>query len=105
MAFLGDLSWDITERKKTDEALREAQRDLNRAQAVAQTGSWRLDVQSNKLEWSDEAYRIFRIPSGTPLTYEAFLSAVYPEDQEYVDQKWTAALKWCALRHRTPYCG
>ena len=44
------------------------------------------------MNWSDETYRIFRIPPGTPLTYDAFLSAVYPEDQGYVDQKWTAAL-------------
>ena len=38
---------DITERKLAEEALRESRKDLNRAQAVAHTGSWRLDVQEN----------------------------------------------------------
>ena len=27
------------------------------------------------------------------MTYETFLSSVHPEDREYVDQKWTAALR------------
>lgn len=84
---------DISERRKIEEALRESQQDLNRAQAVARTGSWRLDVQRNELLWSDETHRIFGIPKGTPMTYETFLSAVYPEDREYVDRKWKAALR------------
>ena len=75
-----------TERKRAERALRESQRDLNRAQAVARTGSWRLDVRRNELLWSDETYRIFGIPQGTSLTYEAFLAAIHPEDREYVDQ-------------------
>ncbi|HXZ94750.1 MAG TPA: ATP-binding protein, partial [Dehalococcoidia bacterium] len=84
---------DITERKKTEEALRESQQDLNRAQAVALTGSWRLDVRRNELLWSDETHRIFGIPKGTPMTYETFLSAVHPDDREYVDRNWKAALR------------
>jgi PAS domain S-box-containing protein len=83
---------DITDRKAAEEALRESQQDLSRAQAVAHTGSWRLDVRNNELLWSDETYRIFGISPETPLTYEAFLAAVHPEDREYVDRKWTAAL-------------
>lgn len=80
-------------RKKTEEALREAQKDLKRAQEVAQTGSWRLDVQRNELLWSDETHRIFGIPKRKPMTYETFLSCVHPEDREYVDNKWQAALQ------------
>ena len=43
-------------------ALQERQEDLKRAQAVAHTGSWRLDVRQNKLTWSEETHRIFGIP-------------------------------------------
>jgi PAS domain S-box-containing protein len=87
------LEQEITERKKAEEALRETEKDLNRAQAVARTGSWRLVVRHNQLLWSDETHRIFDIPKETPMTYETFLSSVHPEDREYVDQKWTAALR------------
>lgn len=90
-AILG-ASLDVTERKRTEAALYETQRDLSRAQSVAKTGSWRLDVQKNILLWSDETYRIFGIPKGTPLTYETFLKIVFLDDREYVDQKWKAAL-------------
>jgi PAS domain S-box-containing protein len=73
--------------------LHEAYRDLNRAQAVAHIGNWRLDIQHDQLLWSEEAYRIFGIPQGTPMTYESFLSSVHPDDRGYVNQKWTAALR------------
>jgi PAS domain S-box-containing protein len=84
---------DVTNRKQAEQALRESERDLNRAQAVAHIGSWRLNVQRNQLLWSDEVHRIFGIPKGTPMTYETFLSSVHPDDREYIDQKWKAALR------------
>jgi PAS domain S-box-containing protein len=84
---------DITERKQAEKKLQETYRDLNRAQAVAQTGSWRLDVQRNVLLWSDENHHIFGIPEKTPMTYETFLSCVHPDDREYVDKRWQAALQ------------
>ena len=83
---------DITERKHAGNELLESQRDLKRAQAVAHTGSWQLDLVRNELLWSDETYRIFNIPKGTPMTYEVFLSTIHPEDRECVDRKWKAAL-------------
>ena len=73
--------------------LRESEADLNRAQAVAQTGSWRLDMRRKELLWSDETYRIFGIPRGTPMTYETFLAAVHPQDRDDVDRQWTEALR------------
>lgn len=84
---------DITARKRTEEALRESEHDLNHAQEVAHIGSWRLDIRRTQLLWSNEVYHIFGIPKETPMTYETFLSMVHPEDKEYVDQKWTAALR------------
>jgi PAS domain S-box-containing protein len=84
---------DTTEHKQAEQALRESREDLNRAQAVAHTGSWRLDVRRNELLWSDENHRIFGIPEGTPLTYETFLGTVHPEDREYVHEKWSAGLR------------
>jgi len=92
--------WDIIEStiyKQAKEALLKSEQNLNRAQAVAHTGSWCLDVQRNQLLWSDETHRIFGIPRETPMTYETFLSSVHPEDREYVDRKWMAAL------HGEPY--
>jgi PAS domain S-box-containing protein len=96
------VSMDITDRKRAEEALRESQINLNRAQAVAHIGSWRMDIHKNILEWSDENYRIFGVPKGTPLTYQFFLDAVHPADRELVDKTWKEALtgKHYDLEHR-----
>jgi PAS domain S-box-containing protein len=88
--------WDIIENtiyKQAKQALLENEQDLNHAQAVAHVGSWRLDVRWNRLLWSDETYRIFGIPRETAMTYETFLSSVYPEDREFVNHRWIAALR------------
>jgi PAS domain S-box-containing protein len=84
--------FDITERKKAEEALRQSQVDLDQAQQVGQIGSWRLDVRQDVLTWSDENYRIFGVPKGTPLSYQTFLGIVHPDDRQYVDAQWNASL-------------
>ena len=80
-----------------NEALRESEANLNRAQEIAHIGSWYLDITNNRLTWSDEVFRIFGVPKGPALTYEAFLGAVHPEDRESVNDSWTAAM------HGAPY--
>ena len=93
---------DVTELKDAEQALRESHADLNWAQAVGRIGSWRLNVRSNQLLWSDESHRIFGVPKGRPMSYETFLAIVHPEDLAYVDRKWTAALNGEAYDIATP---
>ncbi|MBI5047610.1 MAG: PAS domain S-box protein [Deltaproteobacteria bacterium] len=88
---------DITEIKKVEGALRTSEANLKKAQEVANIGSWYLDITKNELIWSDETYRIFKVPAETSLTYETFIEVVHPDDREYVDKAWAAALK------REPY--
>jgi PAS domain S-box-containing protein len=92
LASRDELNREIIERKKAEQLLLESKKDLDRAQAVAHTGSWRLDTRRNILTWSDEAYDIFEVPKGTPLTYESFLLFIHPDDRQMVDAKWKAAL-------------
>jgi PAS domain S-box-containing protein len=84
---------DVSERVLAERALRESRSDLARAQQVAHTGSWRLNVARNELTWSEENHRIFGIPPGVPLTYDAFLATVHPDDRDRVDRTWRAALQ------------
>lgn len=108
----GSILWhgylmDITDRKHSEEALQESESDLRQAQAVAKTGSWRLDINQDELRWSDENYRIFGIPKGTPLTYETFLSTVHPDDLGFVDKAWRDALRGTPydIEHRIVVAG
>ena len=60
---------DITERKRTEEALRASQTNLAEAQRIAHLGSWNWHIADNTLDWSDELYRIFDLdPEATPIT-------------------------------------
>jgi PAS domain S-box-containing protein len=84
---------DVHDMKETETALHQSREDLDRAQEVGQIGWWRLDTRQDELTWSDETHRIFGVPRGTPLTYETYLGFVHPDDREYVDTRWKAALR------------
>ena len=84
---------DIHEMKQAEEAARQSREDLSRAQAVGQIGSWRLDTRRDILTWSDENHRIFGLPQGTPMSYETFLGTIHPDDRQYVDTQWQAAVR------------
>ncbi len=93
---------DLTERIRYEEELRRKDADLGAAQALAHIGSWRLDVKRDFLEWSDETYRIFGIPIGTPLVYKDFISSIHPDDREKVEYAWQSALQGSSyeIEHR-----
>lgn len=84
---------DITKRKTIELDLIQKQYHLENAQVLGKIGSWDLDIAKNTLTWTDENYRIFGVPIGTPMTYELFLKNVHPDDREYVDKKWNAAMR------------
>lgn len=86
------LGYDITEQKTRENELRRSEATLAQAQAQANLGSWWLDIPRNVLRWSDENYRIFGVPIGTPLTYETFLGCIHPDDRAYVDVQWHAGM-------------
>ena len=81
------------ERRRAERALALSEMNLNRAQEIAQLGSWHLDVARNRLTWSDEVFRIFGVAMGTPLTYEGFLATIHPEDRDRVSAAWGAAMR------------
>ena len=87
--------------------MRQSEANLNRAQEIAHIGSWHLDVTRNQLTWSDEVFRIFGVPKGTPLTYESFLGSIHPADREAVDKAWTAAMRGAPydIEHRIVVSG
>ncbi len=90
---------DITERKKTEDALRQNEKRLREAQRVAHIGDWNLDLVAGVLTWSDEIYRIFEIdPEQFGASYEAFLETVHPDDRERVNNAYTES-----VRNRAPY--
>ncbi len=90
---------DVTERHRSEDALRRSEGSLARAQAIAHIGSWDWDIVTGRLEWSDEIYRIFGLaPQEFGATYDAFLAYVNPEDRDSVQHAVNAA-----VHKRLPY--
>jgi PAS domain S-box-containing protein len=76
---------DITQRKIAEDELKKKDEMLEEAQRIARLGSWEWDIMANKIEWSDETFRIFGLlPQSIDPTYEIFLERVHPEDREEV---------------------
>ncbi len=72
---------DITERKRSEEELRESTANLSEAQEIAHIGHWKLDPETNEVTGSDEFFRIFGL-TREEATLEAFVEVVHPEDRE-----------------------
>ncbi len=76
---------DITERKRTEDALASSRERLEEAQALALLGSWDLDLTTGILVRSPEIFHVFeREAAAWGTSTEAFFEAVHPEDRERV---------------------
>ena len=77
---------DITERRRTEDALRQSEMYLAEAQRISHTGSFGWRVSSDELIWSAETYRIFEYDPSVEPTVELALQRVHPDDREFVRQ-------------------
>jgi len=78
---------------KQQELLRN-KNSLAEAQRIGHMGNWDWNITANRLDWSDEIYRIFGLePRAFSATYEAFLGWVHPEDREHVTRAVDRALQ------------
>jgi len=79
---------NITERKRADEDIKRAIEAAQAAEQTAKAGSWRWEIGSNRVFWSDNMCRINGVTPGEfEGTYEAAMSTVHPDDIEYVRKK------------------
>ena len=77
---------DITEQKRTEEALRESEDFLNRTGDMAQVGGWEVDLDTMKVVWTKTTGRIHELPHGYFPDLEEAISYYHPEDQDHVRQ-------------------
>jgi PAS domain S-box-containing protein len=84
---------DITEKIKVERNLNQQRLMLAQAEHLAHLGSWKFNVKTRKLFWSDELYRIYGENKNTfKPTIEEYQKRVHPEDRIKVFEKIETAI-------------
>jgi PAS domain S-box-containing protein len=81
-----DLRDKVRDLERLNAALRTSEAYLAEAQKLSHTGSFRWNVSSGEVLWSEESYRIFEYDRVTGVTMEIVLNRVHPEDVAVVRQ-------------------
>ena len=66
---------------------------LNTAEILANSGSWKWNIITDELIWSDNFYTIFDHKRDTPISYDVYLNYVHKEDRKKISAKFKRALK------------
>ncbi|MDM8001058.1 MAG: PAS domain S-box protein [Dehalococcoidia bacterium] len=75
---------DITERRKTEEALQRSEALLRDTQQLAGVGGWEYDVDKKTVVWTDETYRIHEIPRIPTIDHVAESLKCYPPEERQI---------------------
>ncbi len=90
---------DVSERRRSENALKQKEERLKLALEAGNIGAWDWDVSSDRIEWSDQVYAIHRIERGTlPGRLEEYAQLIHPADRDRVAE---AIRK--TLRENAPY--
>lgn len=87
------LTSSLQKRKQAERKLARSETSLKKAQEVASTGSFGIDIRNRRVNWSAGANEIFGLPPDSALSYESLLQVIHPIDREIVKVKWGAALE------------
>jgi PAS domain S-box-containing protein len=85
---------DITERKRSELALRRQEHELHEAQRIARMGHWRLDIGSGGLEWSAGIHRLMGTSQAGHVPHlKDFIGRVHPDDRRPLLRAFAACLR------------
>ncbi len=86
MIGLVGVGREVTQLRRQSEILRERESMLAKAQEIAHIGSWRWDMETDAIEWSEEMFRIFGLaPADFDGTWACVVAkSVHPDDRARV---------------------
>ncbi len=90
---VAEQAQDMAEREAAQEEVRRSESRLAEAQRVAQIGSWEYDVDTGKITWSAEMFRILGFdPAQSEPDYAAMMKHYHPDDNAAHDAAVMQAL-------------
>jgi hypothetical protein len=79
------IAFDITNRKKTEEALRESEERLSLAVNSVKLGIWEQNLQTGEVKWNNYMYHIYGVDKNDyTVTHESVMDFTHPDDRERV---------------------
>jgi signal transduction histidine kinase len=81
-----ELTKEVLERQRAEEALLRSEAYLAEAQSVSHTGSFGWDVSSGRIFWSEETFRILEYDMTIQPTVELIFRRTHPGDRELLQQ-------------------
>src|SRR6266404_1593374 len=82
-----ELTREIFERQRAEEALLRSEAYLAEAQRVSHTGSFGWSVSSGNIVWSEETFRIFEYDPAFKPTVDSVLQRTHPEDRAFLQER------------------
>jgi PAS domain S-box-containing protein len=83
---------DVTERKQTEQALREHEEQLRLATDAAEVGLWDVDLTTDKLFWPPRVKAMFGISPEVSVCMADFYAGLHPQDRERTTEAFDAAI-------------
>ena len=83
---------DVTEKRKAELALRDANAMLAVAQRAAGAGIWNWDIVADKLTWTPEFLELFGLPPESEASFETWRAAVHPQDVKQAESQIARAI-------------
>jgi PAS domain S-box-containing protein len=81
-----ELTKEVFQRQRAEEALLRSEAYLAEAQRVSHTGSFGWSVSSGHIVWSDETFRIFEYHPANKPTVKAIVQRTHPKDKKMVEE-------------------
>ena len=81
-----ELTKEVLQRQRAEEALLRSEAYLAEAQRASHTGSFGWSVSSGHIVWSDETFRILEYDQTIQPTVEVIVQRTHPEDRAFVQE-------------------
>ncbi|MHB8773217.1 MAG: response regulator [Syntrophales bacterium] len=110
VAYLADVAWEITERKRADESLNEERRRLAGIIKGTNVGTWEWNVQTGETVFNERWAEIigYTLAELSPLSIDTWIRHSHPEDLKaasaLLERHFAGALDYyeceCRMRHK-----
>ena len=81
--FMKGTVMDVTDKHHMVQKLKRSESLYKQAETLNNLGNWTWEIKTDKLEWSDELYRIYGLePQSETVNFERFVSFIHPADRE-----------------------